>query len=164
MIDGEFSLCNLADDLLLLTLDMCDRDGKNPRTPKRIHRSLADRIVLTASAIEEATILANETPPSQQRAAYQQEAMRRCVVLRHQDGKKRAKKREIRMIVRKLEAGELTPEQVQTRYQGWRQRALRAGCRNAVIEMDRRLVLRLQKAGYRTRTTMRGVSIIGKKN
>ena len=85
-------------------------------------------------------------------------------VLRLQDGKKRAKKREIRMIVRKLEAGELTPEQVQTRYQGWRQRALRAGCRNAVIEMDRRLVLRLQKAGYRTRTTMRGVSIIGKKN
>lgn len=77
MIDGEFALCNLADDLLLLTLDMCDRDGKNPRTPKRIHRSLADRIVLTASAIEEATILANETPPSQQRAAYQQEAMRR---------------------------------------------------------------------------------------
>lgn len=84
MIDSEFALCDLADDLLLLTLDMCDRDGKNPRTPKRIHRSLADRIVLTASAIEETTILANETPPSQQRAAYQQEAMRRCVVLRHQ--------------------------------------------------------------------------------
>lgn len=85
-------------------------------------------------------------------------------VLRLQNGKKRAKKREIKMIVRKLEAGELTPEQVQTRYQGWRQRALRAGCRNAVIEMDRCLVLRLQKAGYRTRTTMKGVSIIGKKN
>lgn len=85
-------------------------------------------------------------------------------VLRLQDGKKRAKKQEIKMIVRKLEAGELTPEQVQTRYQGWRQRALRAGCRNAVVEMDRCLVLRLQKAGYRTRTTMKGVSIIGKKN
>lgn len=83
----DFALADMADDLLLLTLDMCDRDGKKPRTPKRLHRSLADRIVLTACAIQEAVILANETELKTgraQRAEYQAEAMRRCVVLKHQ--------------------------------------------------------------------------------
>lgn len=61
MIEGEFAICNLADDLLLLTLDMCDRESAKPRLPKRLHRSLADRIILTASAVQEAVILANET-------------------------------------------------------------------------------------------------------
>lgn len=83
----DFALCDMADDLLLLTLDMCDRDSKCPRTPKRLHRSLVDRIVLTASAIQEAVILANETELQADRARrseYQAEAMRRCVVLKHQ--------------------------------------------------------------------------------
>lgn len=60
-MNEDFALCSMADDLLLLTLDMCDRDGKTPRTPKRLHRSLTDRIVLTACAVQEAVILANET-------------------------------------------------------------------------------------------------------
>ena len=87
MIEGEFAICNLADDLLLLTLDMCDRKSAKPRLPKRLHRSLADRIILTASAVHEAVILANETDLSTSRAdraAYQREAMRRLVVLKHQ--------------------------------------------------------------------------------
>lgn len=87
MIEGEFAICNLADDLLLLTLDMCDRESAKPRLPKRLHRSLADRIILTASAVQEAVILANETdlPTSRaERAAYQREAMRRLAVLKHQ--------------------------------------------------------------------------------
>ena len=82
--------------------------------------------------------------------------------IRLQDGKKKAKKRELRMVVRELVAGHLTPEKVQQRYQGWRQKVLRVGCRNVVIEMDRHFVLLLHKAGYRTRTTMKGVEIIGK--
>ena len=86
--DKDFALCNLADELLALTLDMCDRDSKHPRTPKRLHRSLVDRIVFTACAIQEETILANETelaPVTRaERLAHQKEAMRRCVVLRHQ--------------------------------------------------------------------------------
>ena len=81
-------------------------------------------------------------------------------ILRIQNGKKKAKKRELKMIVRKLAAGELTPESVQQRYQGWRQRVLRAGCRNVVFEMDRHLILLLHKAGYRTKTTKKGVEII----
>ena len=90
MIEDEkdFALCNMVDELLLLTLDLCDRDSKRPRTPKRLHRSLADRIVLTACAIQEETILANETelaPATRaERAAHQKEAMRRCIVLKHQ--------------------------------------------------------------------------------
>lgn len=83
----EFSVCTMADDLLLLTLDMCDRESRRPRTPKRLHRSLVDRIILTACAIQEETILANETDLNalcSDRAAHQREAMRRCVVLRHQ--------------------------------------------------------------------------------
>ena len=86
--DKDFALCNMADELLLLTLNLCDREGKRPRTPKRLHRSLVDRIVLTACAIQEETILANETELSSatraERAARQKEAMRRCVVLKHQ--------------------------------------------------------------------------------
>nr|DAF37389.1 MAG TPA: Avd-like protein [Caudoviricetes sp.] len=86
-MDKEFSVCTMADDLLLLTLDMCDRESKQPRTPKRLHRSLVDRIILTACAIQEETILANETDLNAlriDRATHQREAMRRCVVLRHQ--------------------------------------------------------------------------------
>ena len=82
------------------------------------------------------------------------------ILLRLQNNKKKAKKRELKMIVRKLAAGELTAESVQQRYQGWRQRVLRAGCRNVVFEMDRHLILLLHKAGYRTRTTKKGVEII----
>lgn len=37
-------------------------------------------------------------------------------------------------------------------------------CDRTVIEMSRHPVLRLQKAGHRTRTTMEGVVIIGKNN
>ena len=37
-------------------------------------------------------------------------------------------------------------------------------CDRTVIEMGRHPVLRLQKAGHRTRTTMEGVVIIGKNN
>ena len=84
MIEREFEICDMADDLLLLTLDMCDREGSRPRLPKRLHRSMADRIILTASAIQEAVILANETQLSPARAEYQAEAMRRCAVLKHQ--------------------------------------------------------------------------------
>lgn len=87
MIEGEFAICNLADDLLLLTLDMCDRESAKPRLPKRLHRSLADRIILTASAVQEAVIIANETDLSTSRAdraAYQREAMRQLTVLKHQ--------------------------------------------------------------------------------
>lgn len=83
----DFALADMADDLLLLTLDMCDRDGKKPRLPKRLHRSLADRIALTACAIQEAVILANETELKTgraERAEHQAEAMRRCMVLKHQ--------------------------------------------------------------------------------
>ena len=83
----DFALCSMADDLLLLTLDMCDRDSKKSRTPKRLHRSLADRIVLTACAIQEAVILANETELNADRVSrskYQADAMRHCVVLKHQ--------------------------------------------------------------------------------
>lgn len=83
-------------------------------------------------------------------------------VLRLQNGKKKAKKRELKMVVRKLQAGELTPEKVQQRYQGWRQRVMRAGCRNVVFEMDRHFILLLNKAGYRTRTTQKGVEILAK--
>ena len=82
------------------------------------------------------------------------------ILLRLQNGKKKAKKRELKLIVRQLAAGELTPENVQQRYQGWRQRVLHAGCRNVVFEMDRHFVLLLQRAGYRTRTTKKGVEII----
>ena len=82
------------------------------------------------------------------------------ILLRLQNGKKKAKKRELKMVVRKLAAGELTPENVQQRYQGWRQRVLRAGCRNAVFEMDRHFILLLHRAGYRTKTTKKGVEII----
>lgn len=85
-------------------------------------------------------------------------------VLRLQNGKKKTKKRELKMVVRQLAEGKLTPEQVQLRYQGWRQRVMRAGCRNVVFEMDRHFVILLQHAGYRTRTTKKGVEIIGKKN
>lgn len=85
-------------------------------------------------------------------------------VLRLQNGKKKAKRRELKLMTNELQAGSLTPEQVQTRYQGWRQRIIRAGCRNVVFEMDRCLVLRLHKAGYRTRTTEKGVEILGKTN
>lgn len=84
----DFALCGMVDDLLNLTLEMCDRYGKRPRTPKRLHRSLVDRIVLTACAIQEETILANETELAVQtrtdRLALQKEAMKHCVVLRHQ--------------------------------------------------------------------------------
>lgn len=86
--DKDFALCGMVDELLALTLDMCDRDSKRPRVPKRLHRSLADRIVLTACAIQEETILANETelvPMTRgERLTHQKEAMRRCVVLKHQ--------------------------------------------------------------------------------
>lgn len=85
-------------------------------------------------------------------------------LLRLQNSKKKAKKRELRMVVRELATGHLAAEQVQQRYQGWRQRVLRAGCRNVVIEMDRHFVLLLREAGYGTRTTMKGVEIIGKSN
>ena len=97
MIEGgkDFALCGMADELLLLTLDLCDRDSKRPRTPKRLHRRL-------------------------------------------------------------------TPEKVQQRYQGWRQRVMRAGCCNVVFEMDRRFILLLHKAGYQTRTTQKGVYILVK--
>ena len=81
-------------------------------------------------------------------------------ILRLQNGKKKAKKRELKMIVRKLAAGELKPENVQQRYQGWRQRVLRTGCRNVAFEMDRHFILLLRKAGYQTRTTKKGVEII----
>lgn len=83
-------------------------------------------------------------------------------VLRLQNGKKKAKKRELKMVVRKLQSGELTPEKVQQRYQGWRQRVMCAGCRNVVLEMDRHFVLLLHGAGYRTRTTQKGVEILAK--
>lgn len=85
-------------------------------------------------------------------------------ILRLQNGKKKAKKRELKMVVRQLSEGELTPEKVQQRYQGWRQRVMRVGCRNVVFEMDRHFVILLHKAGYRTRTTKKGVEIIGEKN
>lgn len=85
-------------------------------------------------------------------------------VLRLQNGKKKAKKRELKMVVQQLTEGKLTPEKVQQRYQGWRQRVMRAGCRNVVFEMDRHFVILLHKAGYRTRTTKKGVEIIGEKN
>lgn len=199
MMDKDFTACTLADDLLLLTLDMCDRESKRPRTPKRLHRSLVDRIILTACAIQEETILANETDLNALREELKGllEKIKTYlnsigltlnpkttieygkvdflgfthivtedgkILLRLQNGKKKAKKRELKMIVRKLAAGELTPENVQVRYQGWRRRALRAGCRNAVFEMDRHFVLLLHKAGYRTRTTMKGVEIIAESN
>lgn len=83
-------------------------------------------------------------------------------VLRLQNGKKKAKKRELKMVARQLATGKLTPEQVQLRYQGWRQRVMRAGCRNLVFEMDRHFVILLHHAGYRTRTTKKGVEIFGK--
>lgn len=83
-------------------------------------------------------------------------------VLRLQNSKKKAKKRELKLIVHDLQAGHLTAEKVQQRYQGWRQRVMRAGCRNVVFEMDRHFVLLLHKAGYRTRTTQKGVEILGK--
>lgn len=86
--DKDFALCALADELLLTTLDMCDRDSKRPRTPKRLHRSLADRVVLAACTIQESVILANETelaPISRKaRLALQKDAMKRCSVLKHQ--------------------------------------------------------------------------------
>ncbi len=85
-------------------------------------------------------------------------------VLRLQNGKKKAKKRELKMVVQQLTEGKLTPEKVQQRYQGWRQRVMRAGCRNVVFEMDRHFVVLLHKAGYRTKTTKKGVEIIGEKN
>ena len=86
-------------------------------------------------------------------------------LLRLLNGKKKAKKRELKMVVRGLTGGHLTPEKVQLRYQGWRQRILRAGCRNVVIEMDRHFICLLHNAGYKTRTTMKkGVEIIGKSN
>lgn len=86
-------------------------------------------------------------------------------LLRLLNGKKKAKKRELKMVVRELAGGRLTPEKVQLRYQGWRQRILRAGCRNVVIEMDRHFICLLHNAGYKTRTTMKkGVEIIGKSN
>ena len=86
-MNEDFALCSMADDLLLLTLDMCDRDSKTPRTPKRLHRSLADRIVLTACAIQEAVILANETELRDhrpERTEYQRAAMKHCAVLKQQ--------------------------------------------------------------------------------
>lgn len=85
-------------------------------------------------------------------------------VLRLQNCKKKAKKRELKMVVRELQEGNLTPEKVQQRYQGWRQRVIRAGCRNVVFEMDRHFILLLQKAGYRTKTTKKGVEILAKTN
>ena len=87
MIQGEFVICNMADDLLLLTLDMCDRESSKPRLPKRLHRSLADRIILAACAVQESVILANETDLKTSkvaRAEHQQEALRELVVLKHQ--------------------------------------------------------------------------------
>ncbi len=84
-------------------------------------------------------------------------------LLRLLNGKKKAKKRELKMVARELAGGHLAPEKVQLRYQGWRQRILRAGCRNVVIEMDRHFICLLHNAGYKTRTTMKkGVEIIGK--
>ena len=86
-MNQDFALCDMADDLLLLTLDMCDRDSRRPRTPKRLHRSLADRIVLAACTIQEAVILANETglqTGRESRAGHQAAAMRYCIVLKHQ--------------------------------------------------------------------------------
>lgn len=83
-------------------------------------------------------------------------------VLRLQNSKKKAKKRELKMVVRKLQEGELTPEKVQQRYQGWRLRVMRAGCRNVVFEMDRHFILLLHRAGYHTRTTQKGVEILAK--
>ena len=56
----------------------------------------------------------------------------------------------------------LTSEKVQQRYQGWRQRVMRAGCRNVVFEMGRHFTLLLHKAGYGTRTTKKGVEILAK--
>lgn len=109
----EFSVYTMADDLLLLTLDMCDRESKRPRAPKRLHRSLVDRIILTASAIQEETILANETDLNALRSDW-----------------------------------------------AAHQRVLRAGCRNVVFEMDRHFILLLHRAGYRTKTTKKGVEII----
>ena len=85
-------------------------------------------------------------------------------VLRLQNGKKKAKKRELKMVVRELQAGNLAVEKVQQRYEGWRQRALRAGCRNVVFEMDRHFTLLLHKAGYKTRTTKKGVEILAETN
>lgn len=83
-------------------------------------------------------------------------------VLRLQNNKKKAKKRELKLIVHELQAGNLTAEKAQQRYQGWRQWVMRAGCRNVVFEMDRHFVLLLHKAEYRTRTTQKGVEILGK--
>ena len=68
------------------------------------------------------------------------------------------------MVVRELQAGNLAVEKVQQRYEGWRQRALRAGCRNVVFEMDSHFTLLLHKAGYKTRTTKKGVEILAETN
>ena len=180
----EFSVCTMADDLLLLTLDMCDRESRRPRTPKRLHRSLVDRIILDDFYVIAATREELETLLEKIEAHLAdigltlnpKTAIERGrvdflgfthivtedgkILLRLQNGKKKAKKRELKMVVRKLAAGELTPENVQRRYQGWRQRVLRAGCRNVVFEMDRHFILLLHKAGYRTKTTKKGVEII----
>ena len=72
------------------------------------------------------------------------------IIVRVARGKIQSKRRHLRKLVHQLSAGEITPEQMEAAYFGWRQHATKAkNARTQVLNMDAYLDGKLRAAGYR---------------
>jgi len=84
--DREFQVGNLADDLVELTLTLCNKDAEhNPRFPERLYDSYVKCIVDTALSIQKHAFIANDdrSMSAAERKRYQSRAEAECIYLNH---------------------------------------------------------------------------------
>ena len=80
----DFALGNMADDLAVLTLELCGKaEDRTPRFPRLFYPSYVDRIINTALDVQELIFEANEIRRGATRTEAQQRAAAKCVYLNH---------------------------------------------------------------------------------
>lgn len=83
-VDENFSIGNLADDMLETTLELCGKDeNKTLRFPRVFYDSYVARIINTALDAHENIFSANGTPLGEKRTEFQQTAARKLRYMNH---------------------------------------------------------------------------------
>ena len=73
----------MADDLVMLSIEMCGKKGDTPRFPAYLKNSYVDIIMRTTLKIQESVFVAHESRDPAQRRSLQNDAQARCVYLNH---------------------------------------------------------------------------------